>query len=61
MTWSTGKLQRRRAMLGQFVHDVTLRHDAGEAPLGTADHQRADVVLGQKFRRRRKVRRRVRW
>ena len=35
-------------MGGQFLHDVALRHDADDAPVGAGHDQRADFPLGQK-------------
>ena len=38
-------------MRGQFLHDVALRHDADDAPVGAGHNQRADLPLGQKLGR----------
>ncbi len=38
-------------MRRQLLHDVALRHDADDAPIGAGDNQRADFPLGQKLGR----------
>ena len=45
------QLERGRAVRGELLHDVALRHDADHAPVGAGHDQRADPALGQKLGR----------
>ncbi len=46
-------------MGGQLLHDVALRHDADDAPVGAGHDQRTDFPLGQKLGRSGQVGRRL--
>ena len=61
ITSVSGSSSAAGAVGGELLHDVALRHDADDAPVGAGHDQRADCALGEKLGRSGQVRRWARW
>jgi hypothetical protein len=46
-----GQVECRRAVRGQFLHDIALRHDADDTLIRARHNQRTNFPLGQEFGR----------